>query len=67
MQLTPIVNHVVNFILSIVYAVLGMILLYVGYKVFDMVTRQTCRKRFLKKTMSPSPSRSARSSSAWRL
>ena len=45
MQLTPIVNHVVNFILSIVYAVLGMILLYVGYKVFDMVTPTDMQKK----------------------
>jgi len=45
MQLTPIVNHVVNFILSIVYAVLGMILLYVGYKVFDMVTPADMQKK----------------------
>ena len=45
MQLTPIVNHVVNFILSIVYAVLGMILLYVGYKIFDMVTPTDMQKK----------------------
>ncbi len=31
-------NEVRIFILSIVYAVLGMVLLYIGYRVFDWLT-----------------------------
>ncbi len=31
-------NEVRVFILSIVYAILGMILLYIGYRVFDWLT-----------------------------
>jgi uncharacterized membrane protein YjfL (UPF0719 family) len=45
MQLTSIVTHVVNFVLSIIYAVLGMILLYVGYKIFDLVTPTDMQKK----------------------
>jgi uncharacterized membrane protein YjfL (UPF0719 family) len=33
------------FILSIIYAVLGMILLYIGYKVFDLVTPTDMQKK----------------------
>ena len=33
------------FIISIIYAVLGMILLYVGYKVFDLVTPTDMQKK----------------------
>ena len=33
------------FIVSIIYAVLGMILLYVGYKVFDLVTPTDMQKK----------------------
>lgn len=31
-------NEVRIFILSIVYAILGMVLLYIGYRVFDWLT-----------------------------
>jgi putative membrane protein len=40
-----IINDIRAFILSIIYAVLGMILLYIGYKVFDMVTPTDMQKK----------------------
>jgi uncharacterized membrane protein YjfL (UPF0719 family) len=40
-----ILNDFRVFVLSIIYAVLGMILLYVGYKVFDMVTPTDMQKK----------------------
>jgi putative membrane protein len=45
MQLSSIIPHAVNFILSIVYAILGMVLLYIGYKVFDIVTPTDMQKK----------------------
>jgi len=45
MQVTTLVNDVRIFILSIIYAVLGMILLYIGYKVFDLVTPADMQKK----------------------
>jgi uncharacterized membrane protein YjfL (UPF0719 family) len=39
------VNDVRVFILSIIYAILGMVLLYVGYKVFDWVTPTDMQKK----------------------
>jgi uncharacterized membrane protein YjfL (UPF0719 family) len=45
MQLATLANDVRIFVLSIIYAVLGMILLYVGYKVFDMVTPTDMQKK----------------------
>lgn len=45
MQVTTLINDVRVFILSIVYAVLGMILLYIGYKVFDLVTPTDMQKK----------------------
>ena len=40
-----IINDIRVFVLSIIYAVLGMILLYVGYKVFDLVTPTDMQKK----------------------
>ena len=45
MQVSTLVNDVRILILSIIYAVLGMILLYVGYRVFDMVTPTDMQKK----------------------
>jgi putative membrane protein len=45
MQVTTLVNDVRVFVLSIIYAVLGMILLYIGYKVFDLVTPTDMQKK----------------------
>jgi uncharacterized membrane protein YjfL (UPF0719 family) len=45
MQVSTLVNDVRVFILSIMYAVLGMILLYIGYKVFDLVTPTDMQKK----------------------
>ncbi len=38
-------NDVRMFVLSIVYAAAGMILLYVGYRVFDLVTPTDMQKK----------------------
>ncbi|HEY4723889.1 MAG TPA: DUF350 domain-containing protein [Anaerolineae bacterium] len=40
-----IINDIRIFVLSIIYAILGMILLYVGYKIFDMVTPTDMQKK----------------------
>jgi uncharacterized membrane protein YjfL (UPF0719 family) len=40
-----IINDVRVFVLSIIYAILGMVLLYVGYKVFDWVTPTDMQKK----------------------
>ncbi len=45
MQVSTLVNDVRVFILSIIYAILGMVLLYVGYKVFDLVTPTDMQKK----------------------
>jgi putative membrane protein len=45
MQVTTLVNDVRVFILSIIYAVLGMVLLYIGYRVFDWVTPTDMQKK----------------------
>jgi uncharacterized membrane protein YjfL (UPF0719 family) len=45
MQITTLVNDVRVLILSIIYAILGMLLLYVGYRVFDMVTPTDMQKK----------------------
>jgi putative membrane protein len=45
MQVTTLVNDVRVFVLSIIYAVLGMILLYIGYKAFDLVTPTDMQKK----------------------
>ena len=45
MQVSTLVNDVRVFILSIIYAVLGMVLLYIGYKVFDLVTPTDMQKK----------------------
>jgi uncharacterized membrane protein YjfL (UPF0719 family) len=42
---TTLVNDVRVFILSIIYAILGMVLLYIGYKVFDWVTPTDMQKK----------------------
>jgi putative membrane protein len=42
---TTLVNDVRVLVLSIIYAVLGMILLYVGYRVFDWVTPTDMQKK----------------------
>jgi uncharacterized membrane protein YjfL (UPF0719 family) len=43
--LPGLLNEVRVLILSIIYAVLGMVLLYVGYKVFDLVTPTDMQKK----------------------
>ncbi len=47
--LPPVAQTLANdlrvFILAIVYAVLGMLLLYIGYKVFDLVTPTDMQKK----------------------
>jgi uncharacterized membrane protein YjfL (UPF0719 family) len=45
MQVSTLVNDVRVFVLSIIYAVLGMVLLYIGYKVFDLVTPTDMQKK----------------------
>ncbi len=45
MQVSTLVNDVRVFILSIIYAILGMTLLYIGYKVFDLVTPTDMQKK----------------------
>ncbi len=45
MQLATLANDVRVFILSIIYAILGMVLLYVGYRVFDWVTPTDMQKK----------------------
>ena len=45
MQITTLVNDMRVLILSIIYAILGMLLLYVGYRVFDMVTPTDMQKK----------------------
>jgi len=45
MQVTTLINDVRVFILSIIYAVLGMVLLYIGYKVFDLITPTDMQKK----------------------
>jgi uncharacterized membrane protein YjfL (UPF0719 family) len=42
---TDLLSELRVFIVSIIYAVLGMILLYVGYKVFDLVTPADMQKK----------------------
>jgi putative membrane protein len=39
------VNEIRIFFVSIVYAVLGMVLLYIGYKAFDLVTPTDMQKK----------------------
>ncbi len=43
--LAGIVSDARILILSIIYAVLGMILLYIGYKIFDLVTPTDMQKK----------------------
>ncbi len=45
MQVSTLVNDARVFVLSIIYAVLGMVLLYVGYKAFDLVTPTDMQKK----------------------
>ena len=45
MQVTTLVNDARVLVLSIIYAVLGMILLYIGYKAFDLVTPTDMQKK----------------------
>jgi len=42
---TILLNDVRVFVLSIVYAILGMVLLYGGYKVFDLLTPTDMQKK----------------------
>ncbi len=43
--MASVVNEIRIFILSVVYAVLGMVLLWIGYKVFDLVTPTDMQKK----------------------
>jgi len=43
--LPTLLNDARILILSVIYAVLGMVLLYVGYKVFDWVTPTDMQKK----------------------
>ncbi len=45
MQVSTLVNDARVFVLSIIYAILGMVLLYVGYKAFDLVTPTDMQKK----------------------